>query len=43
MQLAEYSGDGGDHTHVQVNRLKVPGKLDPLRADQKPSHLGWVD
>lgn len=27
LQLADYTTDGGDHTHVQVNRLPEPGSL----------------
>lgn len=27
-QLGEYVSDGGDHTHVQLNRLAVPGKIE---------------
>ena len=26
-QLGHYTGDGGDHVHVQLNRVEVPGKL----------------
>lgn len=27
MQLAQYTADGGDHTHLQVNRLPAPGSI----------------
>jgi biotin carboxyl carrier protein len=27
MQIAKYAGDGGDHTHLQVNRMPAPGML----------------
>jgi murein DD-endopeptidase MepM/ murein hydrolase activator NlpD len=27
MQIARYAGDGGDHTHLQVNRMPSPGML----------------
>ncbi|MBN2848616.1 MAG: hypothetical protein JXP72_09260 [Coriobacteriia bacterium] len=28
LQLAGYTGDGGDHVHMQVNRIAEPGELD---------------
>ncbi len=28
LQLAGYTGDGGDHVHIQVNRMAGPGELD---------------
>lgn len=31
IQLATYTGDGGDHVHMQLNRLAVPGKLPPIK------------
>jgi murein DD-endopeptidase MepM/ murein hydrolase activator NlpD len=27
MQIARYAGDGGDHTHLQVNRMPAPGMV----------------
>jgi hypothetical protein len=27
MQLAQYTADGGDHTHLQINRLAGPGRI----------------
>lgn len=27
-QISEYTTDAGDHVHIQLNRLEVPGKLD---------------
>jgi biotin carboxyl carrier protein len=27
MQIAKYAGDGGDHAHLQVNRMPAPGML----------------
>jgi len=29
IQLGGYTGNGGDHVHVQLNRVDVPGKLEP--------------
>lgn len=29
-QLSAYTTDGGDHVHVQLNLLEVPGKLPPV-------------
>jgi hypothetical protein len=31
-QLAEYSGDPGDHVHIQLNKLATPGVMQPLRG-----------
>jgi len=28
LQLAGYTGDGGDHTHMQVNKMVEPGEPD---------------
>lgn len=30
LQLAGYTGDGGDHVHIQLNRMPVPGVLEPV-------------
>ncbi len=30
IQLGGYTANGGDHVHVQLNQLAVPGKLEPL-------------
>ncbi|MCE5190552.1 MAG: M23 family metallopeptidase [Actinomycetia bacterium] len=30
IQLGGYTQNGGDHVHVQLNRVAVPGKLEPL-------------
>lgn len=29
-QLAGYTTDGGDHVHIQLNRVTVPGRLDGI-------------
>ncbi|MBE0475581.1 MAG: hypothetical protein IBX62_00550 [Coriobacteriia bacterium] len=29
-QLAAYTGDGGDHVHMQLNRVGAPGELRPI-------------
>lgn len=29
-QISAFTKDGGDHVHVQLNRLEVPGKLPPI-------------
>ena len=29
-QLGQYVPDGGDHVHVQLNKVEVPGKLEVI-------------
>jgi hypothetical protein len=30
LQLGGYTKNGGDHVHLQLNRVEVPGKLERL-------------